>query len=54
MPNFRFIETVIYDIEAENLQDALEEFREGQHEGFVETVYGYDEDDNIVYSEVDQ
>jgi hypothetical protein len=54
MPNFKFIETIIYDIEAENSQDALEEYREGYHKGFVETVYGFDEQDNSVYSEVDQ
>ena len=53
MPNFRFIETIIYDIEAENLQDALEEFREVQPKGFTETLYCFDEQGNIVYSETD-
>jgi hypothetical protein len=54
MLNFRFVETVIYDIEAENLQDAVEGFREVQPKGFTETLYSFDEQENIVYSETDQ
>jgi hypothetical protein len=54
MPNFKFIETVVYDIEAKNWQDALEEFRETQPKGFTETLYCFDEDGTIIYSETDQ
>ena len=53
MPNFRFVETIIYDIEAENVSEAIEEFRESQPKGFTETLYCFDEEGNIVYSETD-
>jgi len=53
MPNFTFVETLVYEFEAKDQKEALEDFREGIPKGFMGSLRCFDEENNLVHSELD-